>query len=92
MQQFRNHQLVFRVVYNAIVKRYNSNVNSKKNKVVENEHRDSNLICPRWEEGIIKEERKPDLPVDIMQKVTIDMVNNATKQQPFLEPATEPST
>jgi len=34
------------------------------------------LICPRWEEAIIRENQAADLPFEIMQQHTIDMVTS----------------
>jgi hypothetical protein len=94
MQQLHARQLIFRIGYSAIIKRCSHNVNSKKNTMVELEHHDHTLICPRWEEAIIKEHRKSDLPFETMQKDTIDIVhnkNNIIKQQPYLESVTKPA-
>ena len=37
---------------------------------------DESLISSEWEEAIIKEQRKPDIPFDLMQKDTIDQLHN----------------
>jgi hypothetical protein len=94
MQQIHARQLVFRIGYSAIIKRCNHDVNSAKNKPLGHEHHDNTLICPKWEEAIIKEDRKSHLPFDTMQKDTIEIINknnNTTQQKPFLGPITESS-
>jgi hypothetical protein len=93
MQQFHTRQLVFRIGYSAIIKRCAHNVNSEKNKVIDPEHHEHTLICPKWEEAIIKEHRKSDAPFDTMQKDTIATIKNenSTKQQPFRGSARKPS-
>ena len=91
MQQLYTRQLIFRVGCSSIIKRCNHNVKNVKNETVEHEQRDHALICPRWEEAIITEHRKSDVPFDMMQKNTIDMINNNTKQQPLPESTTKPS-
>jgi hypothetical protein len=94
MQQYHARQLVFRIGYSAIIKRCNHDVSSAKNKTFGNEHHDNTLICPKWEEAIIKEDRKSHLPYDIMQKDTIDIINkknNTNQQNLFPERVTESS-
>lgn len=46
------------------------------------ESKDNDLICPEWEEAIIKEHRTPDVPLDLMQKETIERIHkNAYSHQ-----------
>ncbi len=40
------------------------------------EQEDNGLICSKWEEAIIKEQRMPDIPFDLMQKYTIEEIYN----------------
>jgi hypothetical protein len=40
------------------------------------EQQDNGLISSEWEEAIIKEQRIPDVPLDLMQKETIDQIHN----------------
>lgn len=90
MQQVCARQLIFRTGFNAIIRRSSSHAS----RPIEHEHRDDALICPKWEEAIIKEHRRTDLPFHVMQKQTIDMIHNnknRIEQQPLLEPITESS-
>ena len=40
------------------------------------EERDPALICPAWEEAIVREHRNPEISFDIMQKNTIDTIRS----------------
>ena len=85
MQRLCAPQLVFKLGQSAIFKRCTHHVNAVENKKVENDHHHHEhvLICPQWEEAIIREHRADDLPFDTMQKHTIDTVkNDDTKKQP----------
>lgn len=95
MQKLYTPRLAFRIGYNAIIQRGISNVLNTKTNVIEHEHRDHTLICPRWEEAIIREHRTSDVPFDLMQKETIDMIHNRDnpnkQQQAYLASITESS-
>jgi hypothetical protein len=82
MQRLCARQLVFQLGRNAIIKQCSYHVNSADNKKLEYEQQDHVLICPRWEEAIIREHRTADLPFDTMQKNTIDMIKNSNTKQP----------
>ena len=83
MQQLCARQLVFKLGQSAIFKRCAHHVNAVENKKLEVDHHEHVLICPRWEEAIIREHRTDDLSFDTMQKHTIDAVNrDDIKKQP----------
>ena len=76
MQQAFNSQLLCKIGSNGMIKRYSSYASNMLKTIVEEQHADHDLICPKWEEEIVREHRTPDLPFDILQKMTIDMINN----------------
>ena len=84
-------QLISRIGRNDIILRCSYRM---KKTMAEQEQRDTTLICPDWEEAIIKEHGKPDVPFDLMQKDTIEkIINNKNfKEQPHAETMTESST
>lgn len=43
--------------------------------IFEWEERDPALICPAWEEAIVREHHNPEISFDIMQKNTIDKIH-----------------
>jgi hypothetical protein len=85
MQQSCSRLLISSIGRSVIVGRRNYEIDFTKNKVAEHEQHDNTLICPNWEEAIIKEHRKPDIPFDLLQRDTIDMINNnkSIKQHPL---------
>jgi hypothetical protein len=82
MQRLCARQLIFKFGQNAIIKRCTHHLNSAENKKLEHEQHDQVLICPQWEEAILREHRTDDLPFDTMQKITIDTINNTNTKQP----------
>jgi len=69
-------QFTSKIIRIPLVAHYNYHTNGAKNKPNIQEQKDQNLICSHWEEAIIKEQRMPDVPLDLMQKETIDQVHN----------------
>jgi hypothetical protein len=56
------------------------------------QEQESDLICPSWEEAIIKEGRMPDMPFDLMQENTIVKThNNNIKKPQDLDASMKPS-
>ena len=47
------------------------------------DHQDFNLICPTWEEAIIREGKKPDISFDQLQKETIEQIHKQNNPQTF---------
>ncbi|CAF2039964.1 unnamed protein product [Rotaria magnacalcarata] len=76
MQQAFVRPLVSIIARSNIILRSNFGVDMMRNKTVEHARHDNDLICSSWEEAIIKECRKPDIPLDILQKQTIDTIHN----------------
>jgi hypothetical protein len=68
--------LISKVIRIPIVGHYNYYTNATINKMDMQEQQDNGLISPEWEEAIIKEQRIPDVPLDLMQKETIDQIHN----------------
>ncbi len=67
-----------------LVGQYNYHTNGTKNNITTEEQQGHGLICSEWEEAIIKEQQRPDIPFDSMQKETIAQIqnkNNSNKQQ-----------
>ncbi len=67
-----------------LVGQYNYHTNGTKNNITTQEQQGNDLICSEWEEAIIKEQHRPDIPFDSMQKETIAQIhnkNNSNKQQ-----------
>jgi hypothetical protein len=85
MQQSYTRQLIFNIGRSVIIGRRNYAIDNTKNRVNEHEQHDNTLICPTWEEAIIKEHRKPDLPFDLMQKDTIDIICNDNNNRSIKE-------
>ena len=77
-------QCVSTVARLLVYGQYNYHTNGAKNNMTTQSQRDHSLICPEWEEAIIKEQRTPDAPFDSMQKDTIDQIHkqkDCNKQQ-----------
>lgn len=86
MQRICIRPLVSIITRCAAIRPVSYNVNNEKNSGFENERHDTGLICSKWEEAIIKENREPDMPFEIMEKQTITAIKHAsTKQDPFRE-------
>jgi hypothetical protein len=75
MQCYTRH-LISKVIRIPIVGHYNYHTNGTINKMDTQEQQDNGLISSEWEEAIIKEQRIPDVPLDLMQKETIDQIHN----------------
>jgi hypothetical protein len=69
-------QLISKIIRVPIIGQYNYYTNSNNIKSSVQEQHGEGLICSEWEETIIKEQRMPDVPFDLMQKNTIDQVHN----------------
>ncbi|CAF0797854.1 unnamed protein product [Adineta ricciae] len=59
-----------------VLEHYNYCTFSDKGERNVEEKKDDNLICCEWEEAIIREQRSPDIPFDLMEKQTINQVHN----------------
>ncbi len=68
--------LISKVIRIPIVVHYNYHTNGTINKMDTQEQQDNGLISSEWEEAIIKEQRIPDVPLDVMQKETINQIHN----------------
>jgi hypothetical protein len=73
--QCYTRQFTSKILRIPLVGHYNYHTKGAKNKSNMQEQKDQGLICSHWEEAIIKENRTPDIPMDLMQKETIDQVN-----------------
>ncbi|CAF0723105.1 unnamed protein product [Adineta steineri] len=69
------YQLISKTIRIPVLQRYNYQTNSTKNKTTTEEDHHNNLICSKWEEAIIKEQRVPDTSFDLMQKDTITRIH-----------------
>lgn len=76
MQNSCIRQLISATARNKIIPRANISVNVAQSKDARTEHSDAGLICSAWEEAIIKEYRSPDISIEMLQKQTIEMINN----------------
>jgi hypothetical protein len=87
-------QMISSIGRSAIVGRCSYHMSSTIKKTPEQEHHDNVLICPAWEEALIKEHRKPDVPFDSMQKDTIEKMSNnqSFEEQLHANMLTESST
>ncbi len=73
--------LISKIIRIPIVGHHNYYRNGRKNKNAIEGQKDNGLICPAWEEAIIKEQRMPDIPLDLMQKQTIQQIHKNYNQQ-----------
>ncbi len=97
MQHCTRH-LISKIIRVPVLQGYSYHTNNTKNTATTEEQQGHDLICSKWEEAIIKENRKADIPFDLMQKTTIDYVQNnnhnyknSNKQQSNLNPMTKSS-
>jgi hypothetical protein len=71
-----NYQFISKILHVRVVGQYGYHTDNSKSKMTMQEQEDNGLICSKWEEAIIKEHRMPDIPLDLMQKYTIDEIYN----------------
>ena len=68
-------QMASKILRIPLAAHYNYHTNSAKNESNVQEQGDHGLICSQWEEAIIREHRTSDIPLELMQKETIDQVH-----------------
>ncbi|CAF0944000.1 unnamed protein product [Adineta steineri] len=59
-----------------VIGQYNYSTMGLHNKTVTSSDHANDLICSQWEEAIIKAQRMPDTPFDLMQQETINQIHN----------------
>ena len=74
--QCYTRQLVSSIIRMPVFGHYNYCAFSDKRECNVEEKKDDTLICCEWEEAIIREQRSPDIPFDLMEKQTISQVQN----------------
>jgi hypothetical protein len=73
--------VISKIIRIPLVGQYNYRMNGTKAKMTTQEQQDNGLICSKWEEAIIKEQRMPDISFDSMQKNSIAHVHNKLKNK-----------
>ncbi len=67
---------ISKIIRVPITGQYNYHTNGTKTNMITQGQQDNGLISSEWEEAIIKEQRIPDIPFDLMQKDTIAKIHN----------------
>jgi len=75
------HRVISKISRIPLVGQYNYRTNGTKTKVTTQEQQDNGLICSKWEEAIIKEQRTPDISFDLMKKNSIEHVDKKSKNK-----------
>ena len=63
--------LVTKKIRCLIVGQNSYNTKNNENRIPTEEQLENNLICSKWEEAIIREQRTPDISIELMQEQTI---------------------
>ncbi|CAF1141569.1 unnamed protein product [Rotaria sordida] len=88
--QFYMRQLTSKIIRIPFIKRYNYHGNETRIKVSQHQLLGINYDCAS--EEIVKAQRAPDIPLDLMQKRTIEEIQIQEAQQKQHQNATTEST